>query len=116
MYAIIENGSKQYKVQEGDVVFLDKIDLEDGAALILDKVVALSDEDVLTFGTPYIKGIKVKAKIVGQGKEKKINIFKFKAKKNYRRRQGHRQPFTKVEIKKIQIPGKAKKADQAEQE
>lgn len=116
MYAIIENGSKQYKVREGDVVFLDKIDLEDGAALILDKVVALSDEDVLTFGAPYINGIKIKAKVIGQGKEKKIHIFKFKAKKNYRRRQGHRQPFTKVEILKIQVPGKAKKAEQAEQE
>ncbi|MDD4189132.1 MAG: 50S ribosomal protein L21 [Eubacteriales bacterium] len=116
MYAIIENGSKQYKIQEGDIVFLDKIDLEDGAALILDRVVALSDEDVLTLGTPYINGLKIKAKVVGQGKGKKINIFKFKAKKNYRRRQGHRQPFTKVEILKIQIPGKAKKAEKTEQE
>lgn len=102
MYAVIETGGKQYKVQEGDTIYVEKLAVEDGAGVSFDKVVALGDEKGLSVGSPYVAGAKVGGKAVKTGKGKKVVIFKFKAKKNYRKKQGHRQPYTKVEIQKIE--------------
>ena len=98
MYAIIESCGKQYKVAEGDVVFFEKLDTEEGKKITFDKVILVSDEGKVEIGSPYVKGAKVEGKVVAHGKGKKIIVFKYKAKKNYRRKQGHRQPYTKVEI------------------
>ena len=104
MYAIIESCGKQYKVTEGDVVFFEKLDTEEGKKVTFDKVVLVSDDKKVEVGAPYVKGVKVEGKVVEHGKGKKIIVYKYKAKKNYRRTQGHRQPFTKVEITKIATP------------
>lgn len=104
MYAIIESCGKQYKVAEGDVVFFEKLDAEEGKKVTFDKVILVSEEGKVQVGNPYVKGIKVEGKVVSHGKAKKIIVFKMKAKKNYRRKQGHRQPYTKVEITKIKMP------------
>lgn len=109
MYAIIETCGKQYKVAQGDVVFFEKLDNEEGKKVTFDKVVLLSDDGKVQVGNPYVKGIKVEGKVVSHGKAKKILVFKYKAKKNYRRTQGHRQPYTKVEITTIKTAS-AKKA------
>ena len=101
MYAIIESCGKQYKVAEGDVVFFEKLDVEEGKKVTFDKVVLVSEEKKVEVGAPYVKGVKVEGKVVANGKGKKILVYKYKAKKNYRRTQGHRQPYTKVEITKI---------------
>lgn len=102
MYAIIETGGKQYKVQEGDVLFVEKLDANDGDEVTFDRVLAVSGDNGLTIGTPVVSGATVTAKVEKQGKSKKIVVFKYKPKKNYRRKQGHRQPFSKVTIGKIQ--------------
>lgn len=102
MYAVIETGGKQYKVAEGDTVFIEKLGLGEGAEVTFEKVAALGKDDGLVVGAPYVDGAKVSAKVMKNGKEKKIMVFKFKAKKNYRRRKGHRQPYTKVQIEKIE--------------
>ena len=101
MYAIIETGGKQYKVAEGDVLFIEKLNQEAGDEVKFDKVLALLDENEAKFGTPVVEGASVDASVVKNGKGKKIVVFKYKPKKGYRLRQGHRQPYTKVEIKKI---------------
>ena len=104
MYAIIESCGKQYKVAEGDVIFFEKLDTEEGKKVSFDKVVLVSDGKKIEVGAPYVKGVKVEGKVVAHGKGKKIIVFKYKAKKNYRRKQGHRQPYTKVEITAIKMP------------
>lgn len=101
MHAIIETGGKQYKVAEGDTLFIEKISAEAGESIVFDKVLAVLDGDNATFGTPAVEGATVTADVVKNGKSKKIMIFKYNAKKNYRRRQGHRQPYTKVTINAI---------------
>ena len=101
MYAIIESCGKQYKVAEGDVVFFEKLDAEEGKKVTFDNVVLVSDDKKVEVGAPYVKGVKVEGKVVSHGKGEKILVYKYKAKKNYRRTQGHRQPYTKVEITKI---------------
>ena len=101
MYAIIESCGRQYKVAEGDVVFFEKLDAEEGKKVTFDNVVLVSDDKKVEVGAPYVKGVKVEGKVVSHGKGKKILVYKYKAKKNYRRTQGHRQPYTKVEITKI---------------
>lgn len=101
MYAIIETGGKQYRVQEGEVLFVEKLTAEEGEAVVFDKVLAVSSEDDFTVGSPVVKGASVNAKVLGHGKDKKIIVFKYKPKKGYRRKQGHRQPYTRVQIEKI---------------
>lgn len=103
MYAIIETGGKQYKVQEGDVLFVEKLGSSEGEKVTFGNVLAISTDKGLEVGTPYVKEASVQAKILGQGKSKKIIVFKYKPKKNYKKKQGHRQPFTKVQIEKIVI-------------
>ena len=110
MYAIIESCGKQYKVSEGDVVFFEKLDAEEGKKITFSDVVLVSDDKKIEVGAPYVKGVKVEGKVVAHGKGKKIIVYKYKAKKNYRRTQGHRQPFTKVEITKIAMPKAEAKA------
>ena len=103
MHAIIEACGKQYKVTEGDVIFMEKLGAEADETVTFDKVLAILDGDKATFGTPVVEGAKVEAKVVKNGKGKKIMIFKYTPKKGYRKRQGHRQPYTKVEIGKISV-------------
>jgi large subunit ribosomal protein L21 len=101
MYAVIETGGKQYKVQEGDVVFIEKLAAEEGSTVTFDRVLAVSSEGSVNFGSPVIASASVSGKVLSHGKEGKVIIFKYKPKKGYRRKQGHRQPFTKVQIEKI---------------
>ena len=101
MYAIIKTGGKQYVVEEGKVISIEKLDVEEGAEVTYDEVLLVSGDDV-KIGQPNVAGAKVTGKVLEQGKERKIRIFKYKAKSNYRRRQGHRQPFTKVKFEKIE--------------
>lgn len=102
MYAVIETGGKQYKVQEGDILFVEKLAAEEGQSVSFDKVLVLSKDETLTVGSPLVAGAKISAKVLKNGKNQKINIFKYKSKKGYRRRQGHRQPYTKVQIESIE--------------
>lgn len=103
MHAIIETGGKQYKVAEGDVVYIEKLDVNAGDTVKFDQVLAVLDGETATFGAPVVEGASVEATIVKNGRGKKIRIFKYNAKKGYRKRQGHRQPYTKVEIGKISV-------------
>ena len=101
MYAIVETGGKQYKVSEGDVVFVEKLLAQEGESVVLDKVLAIAKEDDINVGKPFVEGASVSAKVVKNGKSKKIIVYKYKPKKNYHKKQGHRQPYTKIEIEKI---------------
>ena len=101
MYAIIETGGKQYKVENGDQIAVEKLNVADGEAVVFDKVLILADEAGVKVGTPYLEGVTVEGTAVETGKGKKVIIFKYKAKKDYRKKQGHRQPYTLVEINAI---------------
>ncbi|MBL4935207.1 50S ribosomal protein L21 [Clostridium sp. YIM B02515] len=101
MYAVIATGGKQYKVQEGDVIYVEKLTGEVDSTVELTNVLAVGKEDGLVVGKPVVEGANVVAKVLGQGKAKKIIVFKYKRKKDYRRKQGHRQPYTKLQIEKI---------------
>ena len=102
MYAIIKTGGKQYKVSEGDVIYVEKLGVEDGAAVTFDEVLAVGEGESIKVGAPTVEGASVTAKaLVGEGKGKKVIVFKYKPKKGYHKKQGHRQPFTKVVIEKI---------------
>ena len=114
MYAVIESCGKQYKVAEGDVVFFEKLDAEEGKKVAFDKVILVSEEGKVQVGNPYVKGVKVEGKVVSHGKAKKIIVFKMKAKKNERKKQGHRQPYTKVEITGIKTAAKKETATKTE--
>ena len=100
MYAIIATGGKQYRVSEGDVIYIEKIDADVDSKVSFD-VLLVGNEGDVKVGTPVVEGVKVEGKVVGQIRGEKIIVFKYKSKKNYRRKQGHRQPYTKVEITKI---------------
>jgi len=98
MYAIIEACGKQYKVEEKDVVFFEKLDVAEGKKISFDKILLVSDNGKVQVGTPYVSGFKVEGKVVSHGRGKKILVYKYKAKKNERKSIGHRQDYTKVEI------------------
>lgn len=102
MYAIVKTGGKQYKVAEGDVLFVEKLEANAGEEITLNEVLACTNaEGELKVGAPVVEGASVTAKVVEQGKAKKIVVYKYKAKKDYRRKQGHRQPYTKIVVEKI---------------
>ncbi len=116
MNAIIETGGKQYVVNEGDTLFIEKLDAQAGDSIVFDQVLAIMDGDKKAkFGAPLVKGATVEATIVKNGRGKKIMVFKYNAKKGYRNRQGHRQPYTKIEINKIN-KGAARKKSESETE
>ena len=110
MYAIIETGGKQYRVQEGDVIVAEKLNLEVGAKVEFDRVLVCGEGTDLSVGTPYVDA-KVYGQVVENGKGKKVIIFKYKAKKDYRKKQGHRQPFTTIQITGIGKDGSSTKAE-----
>lgn len=101
MYAVIKTGGKQYQVKVGDVVFVEKLDMEDGAEVTFDEVLLVGGEGEAKVGAPTVAGAKVLGKVLGQTKGKKVIVFKMKSKKGYRNKNGHRQPYTKVEITSI---------------
>lgn len=103
MTAVIVTGGKQYKVAEGDIIYTEKLDVEDGASVKFTEILAVFDGEKVKMGAPTVPGVVVTGKAVKTGKAKKITVYKMKAKKNYRRKQGHRQPYTKVQIEKIAI-------------
>ncbi|MGL5206795.1 MAG: 50S ribosomal protein L21 [Acidaminococcaceae bacterium] len=102
MYAIIQTGGKQYRVSEGDVLSIEKLTVAEGEEVVFDQVLTVVSDGDVKIGKPVVEGAKVTAKVVEHGKGEKILVFKYKAKSNYRKRQGHRQPYTKVEISKIE--------------
>ncbi|AMJ40012.1 50S ribosomal protein L21 [Anaerotignum propionicum] len=101
MYAIIETGGKQYKVAEGDVITVEKLGVEAGQDFTFDKVLVLAKDGDVKVGAPYVDGAAVTASVIGDGKEKKVIIYKYKSKKGFHKKRGHRQPFTKLQIKSI---------------
>ncbi len=103
MYAIIETGGKQYRAEQGKVIRVEKLPAEKGESVTFDKILMLNDDAAVKIGNPYLEGCNVGGKVVSQGREKKIIVFKFKRKKNYSRKQGHRQPYTEVLINSISI-------------
>ena len=113
MYAVIDACGKQYKVAEGDLVFVEKLEANEGEKVTFDQVLLVSDNGKAKVGNPTIKGAKVEATVVKQGKAKKIVVFKYKAKKNERKKQGHRQPYTQVKIEKISVKASAKAEEEA---
>ena len=111
MYAIVEIAGKQFKVSEGDIVFVPRIEtLEEGAKATFDKVLLVSNDGKVSIGEEYVKGAKVEATVISHGKDKKILVYKYKAKKNERKTQGHRQPYTKIQIEKISTASTKKAA------
>lgn len=102
MYAIIETGGKQYNVKVGDSIIIEKLNVAAGEEVVFDKVLAVGKEDTFTVGAPLVAGAAVKAEVVAEGKGKKVIVYKYKAKKSYHKKRGHRQPFTKVTIKVIE--------------
>ena len=102
MFAIIQTGGKQYKVNEGDIIFVEKLGVEEGEDVKFETVLAISNENGFVTGAPYVSGASVTAKVVRNGKAKKIYVMKYKAKKNEKKKIGHRQPYTKVQITKIE--------------
>ena len=101
MFAIIETGGKQYKVQAGDVIMVEKLNAEAGTSFTFDRVLGVVDGEKTTFGKPLVAGATVTAEILGDGKAKKVIIYKYKAKKGFHKKKGHRQPFTRVKIESI---------------
>ena len=115
MYAIIETGGKQYKVQNGDQVKVEKLNAEAGNTVVFDKVLACGEGSDIKVGTPYLEGLTVEGEVVESGKGDKVIIFKYKAKKDYRKKQGHRQPYTLVEITSVAgVKAEPKKEEPAE--
>ncbi|MGI6145512.1 MAG: 50S ribosomal protein L21 [Clostridia bacterium] len=105
MYAIIETGGKQYKVQEGDVLSIEKVDVQEGETFAVSQVLAVVDGENVSLGKPFVEGASVVLKVLEHGKDDKIIVFKYKPKKKYRRTYGHRQPYTKVSVETIAVNG-----------
>ena len=103
MYAVIETGGKQYRVSEGDTLFIEKLDLTSGDEVTFDRVLAVLSGETAQFGAPTVKGATVTAEVLKNGKAKKVIVYKMKPKKGYRKKQGHRQPYTQVKISKITV-------------
>jgi len=103
MHAVIETGGKQYRVSAGDTLYIEKLPSEAGDEVTFDRVLAIIDGETTNFGAPLIKGATVTAEVVKNGKQKKVIVYKMKPKKNYRRKQGHRQPYTQVKINQITV-------------
>ena len=101
MFAVIQTGGKQYKVSEGKKLRVEKLEAEEGKSVVFDKVLLVNDEKSTKIGTPYVEGAKVEARVLDQGRAKKIIVFRYHAKTRYRKKKGHRQPFTQVEVTKI---------------
>ena len=120
MYAVVQTGGKQYRVSNGDIFNVEKLNVEAGDKVVLDEVLAIGGEGTTTVGTPFVEGASVECKVVENGKAKKVIIYKYKAKKDYRKKQGHRQPYTKLEVvgivgadgKKVAVEAKAAPADE----
>jgi large subunit ribosomal protein L21 len=112
MYSVFVTGGKQYKVQPGDEIYVEKLNTAEGETVTFDQVVVLYDDKVLHVGAPYVKNASVTATVVKNGKAKKITVFTYKAKKNEKRKMGHRQPYTKLQIESVGItkPARANKA------
>lgn len=102
MYAVLTTGGKQYRVSEGDVLFVEKLNAEVDSTVELTEILAVSKDGELKVGAPVVEGAKVVAKVLAQGKAKKVVVFKYKRKKDYRRKNGHRQPYTKIVVEKIE--------------
>lgn len=102
MYAVLATGGKQYRVQEGDVIYVEKLNADVDSTVELSEVLAVGTEEGIKVGAPVVEGAKVVAKVAAQGKAKKVIVFKYKSKKDYRRKNGHRQPYTKLVIEKIE--------------
>ncbi len=103
MYAIIETGGKQYKVAEGDVIKVEKLAVAEGQEYDFDKVLVVAKDSDVTVGAPYVAGAKVSASVLGEGKHKKVVVYKYKSKKGFHKKKGHRQPFTKLQIQSISL-------------
>jgi large subunit ribosomal protein L21 len=103
MYALIETGGKQYRVEKDSVLFIEKLDAAEGDTVTFEKVLLVSDEGNVKVGSPLVENAKVTGKVLKQGRSKKITVFKYKPKKNYKKKQGHRQPFTRVVIDSIEV-------------
>ena len=116
MYAIIETGGKQYKVQNGDQIRVEKLNAEAGSTVVFDKVLAAGEGSDIKVGTPYLDGLTVEGEVIENGKGDKVIIFKYKSKKDYRKKQGHRQPYTLVEITSVAgVKAEPKKEEPAEE-
>lgn len=103
MYAIIKTGGKQYRVSEGDVISVEKLNVASGEKIVFNEILIVENDGEIQIGAPVVTGATVEGTVVQQGKEKKIVVFKYKPKKDYRKKQGHRQPFTRVKIEKISL-------------
>ncbi len=103
MKAVIETGGKQYKVAEGDVIKVEKLAVEEGQEYSFDKVLVVAKDSDVTVGAPYVSGAKVSASVLGEGKAKKVIVYKYKSKKGFHKKKGHRQPFTELQIKAISL-------------
>ena len=116
MHAVIETGGKQYRCTEGDILYIEKLEAEEGSTFKFENVLALMRDGDMVVGSPLVKGVSVKAKVLANGKGKKITVFTFRKKKNSKRKMGHRQPYTKVQIESIKPPRapRAKKAAETE--
>ena len=101
VFAVIETGGKQYKVQEGDIIFVEKLEGNEGDSITIDKIVALQNDSEFVIGAPYVSGAQVTANLVKQDRQKKIYVMRYKSKKNYKKKIGHRQPYSKLQIQTI---------------
>ena len=113
MYAVIETGGKQYRVTEGDIINVEKLDAEAGKALTIKEVLVVETDGEIQVGAPYVTGASVKAEVLEHGKGQKVVIYKYKAKKDSKKKQGHRQPYTQLQIKSIAVRASKKKAEEA---